>query len=93
MNTAVRSTNHPRLSPHVRVTFDQVRQRHVLLGPESVVVLNPTAAAILDLCDGQRAVAEIVRELRGRYANVPDDEVRDFLARLVVRRCVELCDE
>ncbi|MGP4021191.1 pyrroloquinoline quinone biosynthesis peptide chaperone PqqD [Saccharopolyspora sp. 5N708] len=93
MNSAVRSESQPRLSPHVRVTFDQVRQRHVLLGPESVVVLNPTAAAILDLCDGSRTVAEIVRELRGRYTNVPDDEVRDFLARLVARQCVQLRGE
>jgi pyrroloquinoline quinone biosynthesis protein D len=35
---------------------------------------------------------EIVEELRGRYKGVSDDEVRDFLARLVAKRWVELGD-
>jgi pyrroloquinoline quinone biosynthesis protein D len=35
-------------------------------------------------------VAEIVTELGARYQNVPDDEVRQFLTRLVARRWVEL---
>ncbi|MQA11820.1 MAG: pyrroloquinoline quinone biosynthesis peptide chaperone PqqD [Pseudonocardiaceae bacterium] len=93
MSDAVRSSSHPRLSPHVRLTFDRVRERHVLLGPESVSVLNPTGAAILDLCDGQRTVAEIVGELREEYDHVVGDEVRNFLARLVAKRCVELGDD
>lgn len=92
MSTAVRSSSRPRLSRHIRLTFDRVRQQDVLLGPESVTVLNPTGAAILDLCDGRRTVAEIVAELRGRYDRVADDEVQDFLARLVARRFVEFAD-
>ena len=80
----------PRLAPHVRLTFDQARQRHVLLAPEAVSVLNATGAAILGLCDGQRTVAEIVVELRGRYDRVADDEVRVFLDRLAAKRCVEV---
>jgi pyrroloquinoline quinone biosynthesis protein D len=44
------------------------------------------------LCDGQRTVAEIVEELRGRYNRVIDDEVRHFLDRLVAKRCVEISD-
>ena len=42
----------PRLAPHVRLAFDPARQRHVLLTPETVTVLNGTGAAILGLCDG-----------------------------------------
>ena len=53
----------------------------MLLTPETVTVLNGTGAAILGLCDGQRTVAEIVAELRGRYDRVADDEVRHFLDR------------
>ena len=37
-------------------------------------------------------MAEIVAELGARYQTVPDDEVRQFLTRLVARRCVELAD-
>ena len=80
----------PRLAPHVRLTFDPARQRHVLLTPEAVSVLNGTGAAILGLCDGKRTVAEIVAELHGRYDRVDDDEVRLFLDRLAAKRCVEV---
>jgi len=89
----VPSSSRPKLSPHVHLTFDQVRERHVLLAPESVLVMNATGAAILGLCDGRRTVAEIVAELRGRYKCVIGDEVPDFLTRLVARWCVELSDD
>jgi pyrroloquinoline quinone biosynthesis protein D len=66
-----------------------------MLTPETVTVLNGTGAAILELCDGERTVAEIVAELRGRYDRGPDakaqaDEVRAFLTELLARRCVEV---
>lgn len=80
----------PRLAAHVRLTFDPARERHVLLTPETVSVLNGTGAAILGLCDGVRTLAEITEELHGRYDRVVDDEVRLFLARLVAKRCVEV---
>jgi pyrroloquinoline quinone biosynthesis protein D len=82
-------TGRPRLAPHARLVFDRVRDRHVLLTPEAVTVLNGTGASILGLCDGHRTVAEIVAELRGWYDHVDDGEVRLFLDRLAARRCVE----
>lgn len=88
----VSATDRPRLARHVRLSFSRARQRHVLQHPETVVVLNRTGADILGLCDGRRTVAEIVTELGVRYESVPDDQVRQFLTRLVARRCVELTD-
>jgi pyrroloquinoline quinone biosynthesis protein D len=82
----------PRLARHVRMGFDPARGRHVLLTPEAVTVLNRTGAAVLQLCDGQRTVTEILAELRGRYASVDDDEVCAFLDRLAARRCLETRD-
>jgi pyrroloquinoline quinone biosynthesis protein D len=82
----------PRLSSHVRMRFDRTRDRHVLLGPESVIVLNPTGADILGLCDGRRTVSEVATELRARYDRSVDEEVAAFLARLVAKRCVEIND-
>ena len=93
MSIAVLSTNRPRLARQVRLEWDPVREQQVLLAPEGVLVLNQTGAAIVGLCDGERTVVEIVEELRGRYNRVADDEVRDFLARLVAKRLVELGDE
>ena len=82
----INDADRPRLAPHVRLTFDPARERHVLLAPEAVSVLNRTGAAILDLCDGRRTVAEIVAELRRRYGGVDGTEVRRFLANLVAKR-------
>jgi pyrroloquinoline quinone biosynthesis protein D len=78
------------LAPHVRLTFDPARERHVLLTPEAVSVLNGTGAAVLCLCDGKRTVAEIAAELHGRYERVDDEEVRLFLDRLAAKRYVEV---
>ncbi|WP_220207079.1 pyrroloquinoline quinone biosynthesis peptide chaperone PqqD [Reticulibacter mediterranei] len=86
-------TNRPHLARQVRLEWDSVRQRHVLLAPEGVLLLNHTGATILGLCDGERTVVEIVEGLRGQYNRVVDDEVRDFLNRLVAKRWVELDDE
>ena len=63
---AVAPSDRPALSRHVRLRFDRVRERHVLLGPESVIVLNPTGADILDLCDGHRRVSDVAAVLRER---------------------------
>lgn len=88
----VSSSDRPRLARHARLSFSPARQQHVLLHPETVVVLHGSGADILELCDGRRTVAEIVTELAARYRTVPDDEVRQFLTRLVARRYVELAD-
>jgi pyrroloquinoline quinone biosynthesis protein D len=92
MSIAVQSTNRPRLARLVRLQWDPVREQHALLAPEGVLVLNQTGANILELCDGERTVVEIVEELRGRYKSVAGDEVRDFLSRLAAKRWVELGD-
>jgi coenzyme PQQ biosynthesis protein PqqD len=57
----------PRLATGARLQYDEVREEHVLLVPEGVVRLNPTAAAVLELCDGERSLEEIVDTLSERY--------------------------
>ena len=65
----------PRLVTGARLRYDDVREEHLLLVPEGAVRLNPTAAEVLELCDGQRTVDDIVGVLSGRYdgADVRDD--------------------
>ena len=92
MSTTLRSSSRPALARHTRLGFDPVRKKYILLGPESVSVLNPTGAAILDLCDGNRTIAEIVEKLHGRYDHVADDDVTRFLTSLSTRRWVEIND-
>lgn len=70
----------PALSRRARLRHDPVRQAHVLLLPERVVMLNRSAAEILELCDGTRTVAEVTRVLEERYPGTPlADDVAGFL--------------
>jgi pyrroloquinoline quinone biosynthesis protein D len=78
----------PRLRRGVRLSFDHVRDTHVLLFPEGVLVPNATAAAVLELCDGARSVTEIATALSRRYSGVREDDVVDVLSRLGERRVV-----
>lgn len=71
---------HPRLVTGARLRYDEVREEHLLLVPEGAVRLNPSAAQVLELCDGQRSVDDIVEVLSARYegAEVGDD-VRELV--------------
>ncbi len=70
----------PRLVTGARLRYDEVREEHVLLIPEGVVRLNPTAAEVLELCDGERSLDDIVVALCARYEGA---EVRDDVVHLV----------
>jgi pyrroloquinoline quinone biosynthesis protein D len=65
----------PRLVTGARLRYDEVREEHVLLIPEGVVRLNATAAEVLELCDGERSLDDIVGALSARYdgADLHDD--------------------
>jgi pyrroloquinoline quinone biosynthesis protein D len=58
----------PQLASGVRLRWDQVRERHVLLFPEGAANLNSTAADVLQLCTGAQTLDEIVAELSARYS-------------------------
>jgi pyrroloquinoline quinone biosynthesis protein D len=70
----------PRLVTGARLRYDEVREEHLLLIPEGAVRLNPTAADVLGLCDGERSLDDIVGALSARYA--PAD-VRDDVLELI----------
>jgi pyrroloquinoline quinone biosynthesis protein D len=65
----------PRLVTGARLRYDEVREEHLLLVPEGAVRLNPTAAEVLGLCDGERSLEDIVGVLSQRYdgSDVGDD--------------------
>jgi pyrroloquinoline quinone biosynthesis protein D len=67
----------PRLVTGARLRYDEVREEHMLLIPEGAVRLNATAAEVLELCDGERSLDEIVGALSQRYdgADLRDDVV------------------
>lgn len=57
----------PRLWRYVRLHYDAVRGRWVLLAPERIVETDPVAADILRLCDGQRTLHGIADKLTENY--------------------------
>jgi pyrroloquinoline quinone biosynthesis protein D len=72
----------PSLWRLARLQFDPVRNQRVLLYPEGVVLLNDTGAAVLDLCDGRRSVAEIASILGERFNCDVQADVLDYLTGL-----------
>jgi pyrroloquinoline quinone biosynthesis protein D len=58
--------------------------------PEAVVVLNETAASVLNLVDGERTVDEIVAVLGAEYDGVETADVEELLRGLADQRLVVL---
>jgi pyrroloquinoline quinone biosynthesis protein D len=82
----------PRLPRGVRLRFDAVRNTQVLLAPERAFDLDATAAAVLELVDGKRSVAEIAAVLATRYDADPAEieaDILPMLAELVGKRVIE----
>jgi len=50
---------------------------------DAVHVLNPTAQAIWDLCDGRHTLADIETELRGRFASTSGRKLADDVSAAV----------
>ena len=65
---------YPKLAAKARLKFDKVREKHLLLLPEKVVVLNETAASILILCDGSQTVTGLVERVRNSLKASTEDE-------------------
>ena len=53
----------PCIAPGMRLQFEAVQDTWVLLYPEGMVKLNPSASAILQRCNGKLTVAAIVADL------------------------------
>ena len=91
--TALPDTAKPRLTAKVRLKWDEVRQKPLLLFPEGVLVLNPTAHEVVSLCDGQRTVAEIVKTLGEKFhCDTIDADVKELLARLIGKSFITIAD-
>ncbi len=83
----------PRLAAGVRRQIDKLSGRPALLYPEGVLLLNPTGAAIVELCDGRNALEEIASALAARFA-APAERVSadlaEYLQRLRQKGIIEL---
>lgn len=72
--------NIPILMPAYRFQWEEAQNCHILLYPEGMIKLNPSASEILKYCDGNHSVSAILNLLQQQYpeANLEED-VREFL--------------
>lgn len=78
MNTTL--PTRPKLSRRFRLQYEEAQQRWVLLYPEGMVQLNPSAAEILKRCTGTASVNDIVTSLEAAFnAQCIEPEVRSLL--------------
>ncbi|WP_120634967.1 pyrroloquinoline quinone biosynthesis peptide chaperone PqqD [Ruegeria sp. EL01] len=83
----------PTLPRGVRLHYDKVREKWVLLAPERAVTLDQIGHAILNEVDGQRSFLQITTALSERY-NAPQDQIAEdsggFLDALRARRFLDV---
>ncbi|GMA78367.1 hypothetical protein GCM10025880_47840 [Methylorubrum aminovorans] len=72
----------PRLPRGVRLRFDEVRNKHVLLAPERTFDLDDNAVAVLKLVDGKTSVSQIAQILGQTYDADPAVIEADILPML-----------
>jgi pyrroloquinoline quinone biosynthesis protein D len=89
LSVALTQDSVPRLWRLARLDYDPVRQRRVLLYPEGAVLLNETGAAVLELVDGKRTVAEIASILGERYQTDVSTDVAEYLSTLEERELIQ----
>ncbi|MFL6652789.1 MAG: pyrroloquinoline quinone biosynthesis peptide chaperone PqqD [Sulfurifustaceae bacterium] len=63
-----------------RFQWEEAQQGYVLLFPEGMVKLNPSAGEILKRVDGTRSVADIVRDLQTAFPGAEiEQDVLNFI--------------
>ncbi len=70
----VEGTIRPRLAPHVRLRFDERRQRWTIVAPERLLLPDDVALEVLRRCTGAVSLADIVADL-ARGFDAPADVI------------------
>ncbi len=79
---AVAEDSVPALARGTQFRFDGTRQRWVLLVPERVLAPDDIAVEVLQLCDGERRVGDIVDALAVKYVAPRAEIAGDVIAML-----------
>ena len=80
MSTPLHDHALPELAPTFRFQWEEVQGCFVILYPEGMVKLSPSAGEIMKRCNGQRSVSEIIADLRSEYPQTElETDVRRFL--------------
>ncbi len=83
----------PSLPSHIRLQFDDLRQKWVVLAPERVLWPDDVSVDILKKCDGAGSTDEIIERLAKDYnadRNVIKTDVIEFLQDWSDKRLLEV---
>lgn len=71
----------PGFNPMFRLQWEKAQDSYVLLYPEGMIKLNPSAGEILARVDGQRSEAEITAALQQAFPDAESlaGDVREFM--------------
>jgi len=67
MSDALSADTIPAIAPTFRFQWEEAQDCFVILYPEGMVKLSPSAGEILKRCDGKRTVDEIIEQLRSAF--------------------------
>ncbi|MCQ4295319.1 pyrroloquinoline quinone biosynthesis peptide chaperone PqqD [Pseudomonas stutzeri] len=68
MTTTILPAGRFEIRPPFLFRWEESQQAHVLLYPEGIVKLNATGGEILQRCDGNTSVAELIDQLARSYS-------------------------
>lgn len=73
-NFCFQPEDRPKLDPKYLFRWEKSQDAYMLLYPEGVIKLNPSASEILKRCTGESTVADIVAELKELFVDTADIE-------------------
>lgn len=90
--SAPKPESRPRLAPGCRLN-EKTQQQRVLLMPERALRLNGPSLEIIERCDGNHTVQQIVTELQRLYSKAQprkvEEDILGYLARLHEQRALD----
>jgi pyrroloquinoline quinone biosynthesis protein D len=90
--TAPNLESRPRLAPGCRLNEKSQPQR-VLLMPERALRLNGPSLEIIERCDGNHSVRDIIAELQRKYSKAQPEKIEsdilEYLSRLCDQRALD----
>jgi pyrroloquinoline quinone biosynthesis protein D len=70
----------PAVAPTFRLQWEEAQDCYVVLYPEGMVKLSPSAGEIMQRCDGKRSIDEIIEDLATKFPGADlSTDVYEFL--------------
>ena len=80
MTETYKADDIPRIAPTFRFQWEEAQDCYVVLYPEGMVKLSPSAGEIMKRCDGQTTVTNILKDLHQCFPDADlENDVYKFL--------------